>query len=70
VQLKTDARNQASQRAIERLGAVREGVLRHHRLMWDGKYRDTMYYSVLEPEWPAVKERLLSFLSRGSVVGR
>ena len=70
VQLKTDARNEASQRAIERLGAVREGVLRHHRLMWDGKYRDTMYYSVLEPEWPAVKERLLSFLSRGSTVGR
>jgi RimJ/RimL family protein N-acetyltransferase len=70
VQFRTDARNEASRRAIERIGAVKEGLLRHHRLTWDGNYRDTVYYSVLEPEWPAVKERLQAFLSRGSIVGR
>lgn len=64
VQLKTDGRNERSQRAIERIGAVREGVLRHHRLMWDGVYRDTVYYSVLAPEWPAVKSRLEGLLGR------
>lgn len=64
VQFKTDGRNLGSQRAIERLGAVKEGVLRHHRLVWDGFYRDTVYYSILEPEWPAVKTRLLGFLGR------
>jgi RimJ/RimL family protein N-acetyltransferase len=64
VQLKTDGRNERSQRAIERLGAVKEGVLRHHRLMWDGTYRDTVYFSILEPEWAAVKARLEGFLGR------
>lgn len=58
VQLKTDGRNTASQRAIERLGAVREGVLRHHMLTWDGVMRDTVMYSILAHEWPAVKARL------------
>ena len=64
VQLKTDGRNLRSQQAIERLGAVKEGVLRRHRLTWDGIYRDTVYYSIIEPEWPAVKERLQGLLSR------
>lgn len=64
VQLKTDSRNERSQRAIERLGAIKEGVLRHQRMMWDGVYRDTVYYSILEPEWPAVKSRLEGFLRR------
>jgi N-acetyltransferase len=58
VQLKTDARNVRSQTAIERLGAVREGVLRHHRIMPDGYLRDSVYYSILVEEWPAVKARL------------
>ena len=58
VQLKTDLRNERSQRAIERLGAVREGVLRDHLLMPDGYRRSSVYYSVLEAEWPAVKARL------------
>ena len=62
VQLKTDGRNEPSQRAIERLGAVKEGVLRHHRMMWDGVYRDTIYYSILEPEWAGVKAKLEGFL--------
>jgi len=64
VQLKTDGRNLTSQRSIERLGAVKEGVLRHHRLMWDGVFRDTVYYSILAPEWPAVKARLTELLGR------
>ena len=58
VQLKTDLRNERSQRAIERLGAVREGVLRDHILMPDGHRRSSVYYSVLDHEWPAVKARL------------
>lgn len=59
---KTDARNARSQRAIERLGASREGVLRHHMIMPDGFRRDSVYYSILESEWPDVKARLEGFL--------
>ena len=66
VQLKTDARNQRSQRAIERLGAVREGVLRRHRLLWTGFVRDSVYYSILDSEWPAVKQRLEGLLTRAA----
>jgi len=58
VQLKTDLRNERSQRAIERIGAVREGVLRKHMALWDGFIRDTVYYSIVESEWPDVKHRL------------
>lgn len=63
VQLKTDGRNQRSQRAIERLGAVREGVLRQNRVNWDGYVRDTVYYSILAAEWPTTKQRLYARLS-------
>lgn len=63
VQLKTDARNVRSQRAIERLGAVKEGVLRQHVVMPDGYLRDSVMYSVIRPEWPAVRARLLGFLA-------
>lgn len=58
VALKTDLRNERSQLAIERLGAVREGVLRRHFRLPDGHVRDTVYYSILADEWPAVKARL------------
>jgi RimJ/RimL family protein N-acetyltransferase len=58
VQLKTDLRNERSQRAIERIGAVREGVLRDHMIMPDGHVRSSVYYSVLQAEWPAVKAGL------------
>ena len=58
VALKTDARNERSQRAIERIGGVREGVLRHHMRLPDGHLRDTVYYSILADEWPAVRARL------------
>ena len=62
VQLKADLRNAQSQRAIERLGAVREGILRDHMLLPDGTVRSSVYYSILAAEWPAVKQRLLDML--------
>lgn len=64
VTLKTDHLNTRSQRAIERLGAVREGVLRRHVLRPDGSWRDSVYYSILREEWPIVRERLTAALSR------
>jgi len=65
VALKTDGRNTRSQAAIERLGAVREGVLRKHMNV-RGYQRDTVYYSILETEWPAVKARLEERLGAGA----
>jgi N-acetyltransferase len=64
VQLKTDRRNEVSQRAIERLGAVREGVLRKHRIVQHGYQRDSVIYSILDDEWPAVKAGLEARLQR------
>ncbi len=58
VQIKTDLRNERSQRAIERIGAVREGVLRHQVIMPDGYFRSSVYYSILADEWPEVKVKL------------
>lgn len=58
VQLKTDIRNERSQRAIARLGAVREGVLRAHMRRLDGTMRDTVMFSLTRAEWPEVKSRL------------
>jgi RimJ/RimL family protein N-acetyltransferase len=57
--LRTDIHNLASQRAIEALGARKDGVIRHHWRRRDGTVRDTVMYSLLLEEWPAVKERLL-----------
>lgn len=58
VQIKTDILNTRSQTAIERLGAVREGVLRRHMVRSDGTLRDTVMYSVVREEWPDVRARL------------
>jgi RimJ/RimL family protein N-acetyltransferase len=58
VTLKCDARNEHSQRAIAKLGAVREGVLRKHRIQPDGFVRDTVYFSVIAEEWPTVRANL------------
>ncbi|MGH9469193.1 MAG: GNAT family N-acetyltransferase [Terriglobia bacterium] len=58
VELKTDALNQRSRTAILRLGAREEGTLRSHMITWSGRLRDTVYFSILEAEWPAVKSRL------------
>jgi N-acetyltransferase len=63
VQIKTDLRNERSQRAIERIGAVREGVLRDHMILPDGVVRSSVYYSVLAREWPAVKAHLLDLMN-------
>ncbi len=62
VQLKTDLRNERSQKAIERIGAVREGVLRNHMILPDGHFRHSVFYSILDTEWPAVKKRLEEML--------
>jgi RimJ/RimL family protein N-acetyltransferase len=64
VALKTDARNERSQRAIERIGGVREGVLRKHLRLPDGFIRDTVYYSILADEWPDARRRLEERLDR------
>jgi RimJ/RimL family protein N-acetyltransferase len=63
VQLKTDLRNERSQRAIERIGAVREGVLRNHMILPDGTRRHSVYYSLIDSEWPAVMARLKALLA-------
>jgi N-acetyltransferase len=61
---RTDNVNFVSQRAIERLGARRDGVLRHHALRRDGTVRDTVMYSLAADEWPEVKAQLLWQLAR------
>lgn len=58
VELKTDALNQRSRNAILRLGAREEGTLRKHMLTWNGRQRDSVYFSILDSEWPHVKARL------------
>jgi RimJ/RimL family protein N-acetyltransferase len=58
VELKTDALNERSRGAILRLGAKEEGMLRKHMVCWDGRERDSVYFSVIDTEWPAVKARL------------
>ena len=57
----TDIRNERSQRAIERLGATREGVLRRHKPRPDGTWRDTVQYAMTVDEWPAVRDRLRAY---------
>ncbi|MFC5403209.1 GNAT family N-acetyltransferase [Cohnella soli] len=64
VQLKTDSRNVRSQKAIERLGAKQEGILRNHMILPSGYIRDSVYYSILDREWPHVKTRLEGFLAQ------
>ena len=63
VQLKTDSRNERSQRAIERIGGVREGVLRNHMILPDGYFRHSVFYSILDTEWERVKKRLEEYLA-------
>jgi RimJ/RimL family protein N-acetyltransferase len=64
VGLRTDNFNHASQAAIERLGAKKDGVLRHHALRRDGTVRDTVMYSIAAGEWPEIKAHLLYRLNR------
>ncbi len=65
VTLKTDARNERSRRAIERIGAKLDGILRAQMAAADNTPRDSAYYSILAAEWPEVQRRLTAMLSRG-----
>jgi N-acetyltransferase len=64
VQFKTDLRNERSQKAIERIGAVKEGVLRNHMILPDGRYRHSMFYSIVDTEWPEVKKILEAMITQ------
>ncbi len=64
VGFRTDNFNHASQAAIERIGAKRDGVIRHHAARRDGTVRDTVMYSIVRGEWPEVKAQLLYLLDR------
>lgn len=65
VELKTDVLNMKSRNAMLRMGATEEGALRKHVLAYNNRWRDTIYYSVLDTEWPEVKARLAGFIERG-----
>jgi len=58
VELLTDMRNRRSQAAIAKLGAVREGVLRRHKITWTGHIRDTVMFAITDLDWPGVRDRL------------
>jgi len=64
VELKTDVLNAPSRQAMLRIGAKEEGILRKHSLVWNGRYRDSIYYSILDDEWPGVKQQLERMLIR------
>lgn len=64
VEFRTDWFNHKSQAAIERLGAKRDGVLRNHMILPDGRVRDTVVYSILQNEWPGVKKNLQYMLNK------
>ena len=64
VELKTDALNQQSRRAILRIGAKEEGILRQHNVTPSGRLRDTVYFSIIDSEWPEVKKSLVQKLRR------
>jgi len=66
VELKTDALNQRSREAILRLGAKEEGTFRKHLITWTGRVRDSVYFSILDSEWPLVKLNLEAKLARES----
>jgi len=62
VQFRVDTRNERSQAAVAKLGAVREGVLRRDRLTWTGHLRDTVFFSILDREWSSVQDQLTARL--------
>jgi RimJ/RimL family protein N-acetyltransferase len=63
VEIKTDILDERSRKAILRLGALEEGVMRRHMVMWGGRVRDSVYYSIIAEEWPVVKANLRCMLS-------
>lgn len=60
VEFKTDALNLQANRALQRIGALEEGILRSHTLMHDGRRRDTVYYGILDSEWDEIKRKVFS----------
>lgn len=58
VELRTNERNEKSRNAILGIGCKQEGILRHHMIDWNGRLRNTVYFSMLIEEWPEVKERI------------
>ena len=64
VPLKTDLWNERSQKAIERIDAVKEEILRNHMILPDGRYRDSVLYSILDTEWTEAKKRLEEMMQR------
>jgi RimJ/RimL family protein N-acetyltransferase len=64
VEIRTDILNTVSRQAIQRLGAKQDGILRHHKIMRDGRIRDTVCYSIIKPEWEQVKENLMKKLMK------
>ena len=63
VEIRTDGRNLRSQAAIAKLGAVREGLLRKQKRLWNGELRDTVVFSIIDDDWPAARERLQARLA-------
>lgn len=64
IQLKTDALNEKSRSAILRMGGKQEGVFRNHMITWSGRIRDSVFFSIIDSEWPEVKSNLEEKLSR------
>jgi RimJ/RimL family protein N-acetyltransferase len=64
VEFKTDARNERSQQALERIGATREGVMRNHMIVQGNYVRDSVYFSIIDSDWLRVKERLQTLKDR------
>ncbi len=64
VQFQTDVLNEKSRKALERLGARCDGILRSHRICQDGRIRDSIFYSIIEPEWPEIREGIRLRLDR------
>ena len=64
IELRTDILNTLSRRAIERLGAKQDGILRNHKIMRNGRIRDTVCYSIIQSKWPLVKEMLFQNMAR------
>jgi RimJ/RimL family protein N-acetyltransferase len=64
VEFKTDVLNEKSRNALIRLGAKEEGIFRNHMITESGRFRDSIYFSIIESEWPEAKSNLISLLER------
>ncbi|WPP48191.1 GNAT family N-acetyltransferase [Catalinimonas niigatensis] len=62
LELKTDVLNMRSRKAIMKMGAQEDGILRSHQVMPGGRVRDTVYYSILDHEWPEIKQRVFGYI--------